>query len=71
MITMSSIRSESDRLINCEQIIARLEKRIAELSAGVGEGSGLFAKSTLIEMLQSTLESWKARRAAILAAKKI
>ena len=68
---MPSVGCDSDRLIICEQSIARLEKKIAQLSAGVGEGSGLFVRSTLIEMLQSTLESGKARRAAILAAKKL
>lgn len=61
--------TESDHLVICQQRIAHLEERIAELSAGVGEGTGLFARSTMIGMLQSTLEAWKARRAVILAAK--
>lgn len=57
-----------DKLARCDDQIADLTLRIAELK-DASSASGMLASRTLISMLQRTLESWEEHRMILVAAK--
>jgi hypothetical protein len=55
------------RLAICEQHIADIERRIAELTASPGAGSGFLPTADLLLSMQRTLDRWVEYKQQILS----